>query len=43
MLSLRMIQIHFLQAMSGEHATLWLNVMKEEMESMAKNQVWESG
>jgi hypothetical protein len=27
--------------MSGEHSTLWLNVMKEEMESMTKNQVWD--
>jgi len=27
--------------MSGEHSTLWLKAMKEEMESMAKNQVWD--
>jgi hypothetical protein len=27
--------------MSGEHSTLWLKSMKEEMESMAKNQVWD--
>jgi hypothetical protein len=31
----------FSQAMSGEHSILWLNVMKEEIESMAKNQVWD--
>jgi len=31
----------FSQAMSGEHSTLWLNAMKEEMESMVKNQVWD--
>jgi hypothetical protein len=24
----------FSQAMSGEHSTLWLNTMKEEMKSM---------
>jgi len=29
----------FSQAMSGEHSTLWLNAMKEEMESMVKNLV----
>jgi hypothetical protein len=27
----------FSQAMSGEHSTLWLNAIKEEMESMVKN------
>jgi hypothetical protein len=31
----------FSQAMSGEHSTLWLKAMKEEMEFMAKNQVWD--
>jgi hypothetical protein len=31
----------FSQAMSGDHSTLWFNAMKEEMESMAKNQVWD--
>jgi len=29
----------FSQAISGDHSTLCLNAMKEEMESMAKNQV----
>ena len=27
--------------MSGEHSTLWFNGIKEEMKSMAKNQVWD--
>jgi hypothetical protein len=31
----------FSQAMSGEHSTLWLKAMKEEMEFMAKNQAWD--
>jgi hypothetical protein len=31
----------FSQTMSGKHSTLWLNAMKEEMKSMAKNQVWD--
>jgi hypothetical protein len=26
--------------MSGNNSTSWFNAMKEEMESMAKNQVW---
>ena len=30
----------FSQAMSGENSTLWYDAMKEEMESMAKNKVW---
>jgi hypothetical protein len=31
----------FSQAMSGDNSTLWYDAMKEEMESMAKNQVWD--
>jgi hypothetical protein len=31
----------FSQAMSGEYSKLWLQAMNEEMESMAKNQVWD--
>jgi hypothetical protein len=31
----------FSQAMSGDNFTLWYDAMKEEMESMAKNQVWD--
>jgi hypothetical protein len=31
----------FSQAMSGDNSTLWYDVMKEDMESMAKNQVWD--
>jgi hypothetical protein len=31
----------FSQAMSGDNSTFWFNAMKEEMESMAKNQVWD--
>jgi hypothetical protein len=31
----------FSQAMSGDNSTLWFDAMKEEMESMAKNQVWD--
>ena len=27
--------------MSGDNSTLWYDAMKEKMESMAKNQVWE--
>jgi hypothetical protein len=27
--------------MSGDNSTFWFNAMKEEMESMAKNQVWD--
>jgi hypothetical protein len=27
--------------MSGDNSTLWYDAMKEEMESMAKNQVWD--
>ena len=30
----------FSQAMSDSNSTLWYDAMKEEMESMAKNQVW---
>ena len=29
----------FSQAISGDNSTFWFNAMKEEMESMAKNQV----
>jgi len=32
--------IMFSQAMSGDNSTFWYDAMKEEMESMAKNQVW---
>jgi hypothetical protein len=38
MLGLKMIQ-KFSQAISGDNSTFWFNAMKEEMESMAKNQV----
>jgi hypothetical protein len=38
MLGLKMIQ-KFSQAISGDNSTFWFNVMKEVMESMAKNQV----
>jgi hypothetical protein len=31
----------FSQAMSGDNSTLWYDAMKEKMESMAKNQVWD--
>jgi hypothetical protein len=31
----------FSQAMSGDNSTLWYNAMKEDMESMAKNQVYD--
>ena len=31
----------FSQAMRGENCTSWYNVMKEEMESIAKNKVWD--
>jgi hypothetical protein len=31
----------FSQAMSGDNSTFWFNAMKEEMESMAKNQIWD--
>jgi hypothetical protein len=34
-------QNSFSQAMSGEHSALWLKAMKEEIESMVKNQVWD--
>jgi hypothetical protein len=27
--------------MNGDNSTFWFNAMKEEMESMAKNQVWD--
>ncbi|XP_068634732.1 uncharacterized protein [Aristolochia californica] len=33
--------ITFSQAMSGQKSTLWNDVMKEELDSMAKNQVWD--
>jgi hypothetical protein len=33
--------IMFSQATSGDNSTLWYDAMKEEMESMAKNQVWD--
>jgi hypothetical protein len=29
----------FSQAMSGDNSTFWFNAMKEEMKSIAKNQV----
>jgi hypothetical protein len=31
----------FSQVMSRDNSTFWFNAMKEEMESMAKNQVWD--
>jgi hypothetical protein len=31
----------FSQAMNGDNSTLWYDAMKEDMESMAKNQVWD--
>ena len=31
----------FAQAISEDNSTLWYDTMKEEMESMAKNQVWD--
>ena len=31
----------FSQAISDSNSTLWYDAMKEEMESMAKNQVWD--
>ena len=33
--------ISFSHAISGNNSTFWYEAMKEEMESMAKNQVWE--
>lgn len=34
-------RILFSQAMSGEDSTFWYDAIKEKMESMAKNQVWD--
>jgi hypothetical protein len=31
----------FLQAINGDNSTFWFNAMKEEMKSIAKNQVWD--
>ena len=33
--------ITFSQAMGGNESTLWYNAMKDEMNSMANNQVWD--
>ena len=33
--------IMFSQAMGGNESTLWYNAMKDEMNSMANNQVWD--
>ena len=33
--------VTFSQAISGSKSTLWYNAMKDEMDSMANNQVWD--
>ena len=33
--------VTFSQAMGGSESTLWYNAIKDEMNSMANNQVWD--